>query len=136
MSEFWISLGCCVAEQPQPTRRRRIDRSMIGEPTNFVHTTHVGSGEMFNGGNNTNLVCICSTRCSPRGATGGACGNQGGAPPDTWWTPQPDERVWGRGVGGGCGRGAKTKVRVFVTPGFGVTSRLAGDDSCSSSRHR
>ncbi len=27
-------------------RRRRIDRSMIGEPTNFVHTTHVGSGDM------------------------------------------------------------------------------------------
>uniref|UniRef100_A0A3B3Q8H5 CRIB domain-containing protein n=1 Tax=Paramormyrops kingsleyae TaxID=1676925 RepID=A0A3B3Q8H5_9TELE len=27
-------------------RRRRIDRSMIGEPTNFIHTTHVGSGDM------------------------------------------------------------------------------------------
>ncbi|MBN3296372.1 C42S2 protein, partial [Amia calva] len=27
-------------------RRRRIDRSMIGEPMNFVHTTHVGSGDM------------------------------------------------------------------------------------------
>lgn len=27
-------------------RRRRIDRTMIGEPTNFVHTTHVGSGDM------------------------------------------------------------------------------------------
>ncbi|ROL42172.1 CDC42 small effector protein 2 [Anabarilius grahami] len=27
-------------------RRRRIDRSMIGEPTNFVHMTHVGSGDM------------------------------------------------------------------------------------------
>ncbi|KAJ8398273.1 hypothetical protein AAFF_G00428430 [Aldrovandia affinis] len=38
--------SCCIAEQPQPKRRRRIDRSMIGEPTNFVHTTHVGSGEM------------------------------------------------------------------------------------------
>ncbi|XP_042560888.1 CDC42 small effector protein 2-like [Clupea harengus] len=45
MTEFWICFSCCIAEQPQPKRRRRIDRSMIGEPTNFVHTTHVGSGE-------------------------------------------------------------------------------------------
>ncbi|XP_051055229.1 CDC42 small effector protein 1 [Phodopus roborovskii] len=27
-------------------RRRRIDRTMIGEPMNFVHLTHIGSGEM------------------------------------------------------------------------------------------
>ncbi|NXQ22331.1 C4S2A protein, partial [Peucedramus taeniatus] len=32
-------------------RRRRIDRSMIGEPTNFVHTAHVGSGDLFSGMN-------------------------------------------------------------------------------------
>ncbi|UYV62177.1 RAD18 [Cordylochernes scorpioides] len=25
--------------------RRRIDRSMIGSPTNFRHTAHVGSGD-------------------------------------------------------------------------------------------
>lgn len=30
-------------------RRRRIDRSMIGEPMNFVHTAHVGSGEANSG---------------------------------------------------------------------------------------
>uniref|UniRef100_A0AAY4E9H3 CRIB domain-containing protein n=1 Tax=Denticeps clupeoides TaxID=299321 RepID=A0AAY4E9H3_9TELE len=30
-------------------RRRKIDRSMIGEPTNFVHLTHIGSGEMAEG---------------------------------------------------------------------------------------
>ncbi|XP_051953473.1 CDC42 small effector protein 2-like [Xyrauchen texanus] len=46
MTEFWICFSCCVAEQPQPKRRRRIDRSMIGEPTNFIHMTHVGSGDM------------------------------------------------------------------------------------------
>uniref|UniRef100_A0A8D2ZZH5 CRIB domain-containing protein n=1 Tax=Scophthalmus maximus TaxID=52904 RepID=A0A8D2ZZH5_SCOMX len=46
MTEFWVCFSCCIAEQPQPKRRRRIDRSMIGEPTNFVHTTHVGSGDM------------------------------------------------------------------------------------------
>uniref|UniRef100_A0AAZ3P8X5 CRIB domain-containing protein n=1 Tax=Oncorhynchus tshawytscha TaxID=74940 RepID=A0AAZ3P8X5_ONCTS len=51
MSEFWLCFNCCIAEQPQPKRRRRIDRSMIGEPTNFVHTSHVGSGDIFSGMN-------------------------------------------------------------------------------------
>uniref|UniRef100_A0A673IF61 CRIB domain-containing protein n=1 Tax=Sinocyclocheilus rhinocerous TaxID=307959 RepID=A0A673IF61_9TELE len=46
MTEFWVCFSCCIAEQPQPKRRRRIDRTMIGEPTNFVHMTHVGSGDM------------------------------------------------------------------------------------------
>ncbi|XP_041042615.1 CDC42 small effector protein 2 isoform X1 [Carcharodon carcharias] len=53
MSEFWLCFNCCIAEQPQPKRRRRIDRSMIGEPTNFVHTAHVGSGDVFNSGMNS-----------------------------------------------------------------------------------
>lgn len=34
---------------PQKKRRRRIDRSMIGEPMNFVHLTHIGSGDMAAG---------------------------------------------------------------------------------------
>lgn len=37
--------SCCIQQQPSPTRRRhqrlRIDRSMIGNPTNFVHTGEV-----------------------------------------------------------------------------------------------
>ena len=37
MSEFWLHFNCCIAEQPQPKRHRRIDWSMIGEPTNFLH---------------------------------------------------------------------------------------------------
>ncbi|XP_016119040.1 CDC42 small effector protein 2-A-like [Sinocyclocheilus grahami] len=49
MTEFWVCFSCCIAEQPQPKRRRRIDRTMIGEPTNFVHMTHVGSGDMGRG---------------------------------------------------------------------------------------
>lgn len=79
MSDFWHKLGCCVVEKPQPVsscgalggagwcwgvlgaggltafiptqkkRRRRIDRSMIGEPMNFVHLTHIGSGDMAAG---------------------------------------------------------------------------------------
>ncbi|XP_069584862.1 CDC42 small effector protein 1 [Ranitomeya imitator] len=47
MSDFWHKFGCCVVEKPQPKKkRRRIDRSMIGEPMNFVHLTHIGSGDM------------------------------------------------------------------------------------------
>eukprot|EP01147_Barroeca_monosierra_P001015 gene1015-4256_t len=38
-----FSLGC-MSEQPQP-QRRRIDRSMIGAPTNFVHSAHMGTTE-------------------------------------------------------------------------------------------
>ncbi|XP_055771587.1 CDC42 small effector protein 1-like [Salvelinus fontinalis] len=50
MSEFWNKIGCCVVAKPPPRKRRRkIDRSMIGEPTNFVHLTHIGSGEMAEG---------------------------------------------------------------------------------------
>ncbi|XP_023838850.1 CDC42 small effector protein 2 [Salvelinus sp. IW2-2015] len=56
MSEFWLCFNCCIAEQPQPKRRRRIDRSMIGEPTNFVHTSHVGSGDIFSGMNSVNSI--------------------------------------------------------------------------------
>ncbi|KAK1800551.1 hypothetical protein P4O66_005768, partial [Electrophorus voltai] len=56
MSEFWLCFNCCIAEQPQPKRRRRIDRSMIGEPTNFVHTAHVGSGDLFSGMDSVSLT--------------------------------------------------------------------------------
>uniref|UniRef100_V9LBY7 CDC42 small effector protein 2-like protein n=1 Tax=Callorhinchus milii TaxID=7868 RepID=V9LBY7_CALMI len=46
MCDSWFS--CCVSEAPQPRKRPRIDRSMIGEPMNFMHTAHVGSGDMSN----------------------------------------------------------------------------------------
>lgn len=47
MGDIWVQcFACCVTEQPAPKRRRRIDRSMIGNPTNFQHTAHVGSGDM------------------------------------------------------------------------------------------
>jgi len=46
--EFWFQLFSCVAEQEQDQRRRRprIDRSMIGKPTDFRHTGHVGSSDL------------------------------------------------------------------------------------------
>ena len=34
----------CISPEPEPTRPR-IDRSMIGNPSNFVHTAHVGASE-------------------------------------------------------------------------------------------
>ncbi|KAI3358265.1 hypothetical protein L3Q82_003263 [Scortum barcoo] len=49
MSDFWHKMGCCVVAKPPPKKRRKIDRSMIGEPTNFIHLTHIGSGEMAEG---------------------------------------------------------------------------------------
>uniref|UniRef100_A0A803KFX3 CDC42 small effector protein 1 n=1 Tax=Xenopus tropicalis TaxID=8364 RepID=A0A803KFX3_XENTR len=59
MSDFWHKLGCCVVEKPQPKKKRkRIDRSMIGEPMNFVHLTHIGSGDM---GASDGLPRVCTT---------------------------------------------------------------------------
>ncbi|BFZ14144.1 hypothetical protein BsWGS_17183 [Bradybaena similaris] len=44
------SLLCfpCIGGQPQPKRRARprLDPSMIGLPTNFRHTAHVGTGDV------------------------------------------------------------------------------------------
>lgn len=68
MSEFWLCFNCCIAEQPQPKRRRRIDRSMIGEPTNFVHTAHVGSGDLFSG---MNSVSSIQNQMQSKGGYGG-----------------------------------------------------------------
>uniref|UniRef100_A0A9L0TJ65 CDC42 small effector protein 1 n=2 Tax=Equus TaxID=9789 RepID=A0A9L0TJ65_HORSE len=67
MSEFWHKLGCCVVEKPQPKKkRRRIDRTMIGEPMNFVHLTHIGSGEMGAGdGLAMVLLSVTPTLSSP-----------------------------------------------------------------------
>ncbi|XP_043211994.1 CDC42 small effector protein homolog [Amphibalanus amphitrite] len=44
--DIWVQwFKCCVTPQV-PQKRRRIDRSMIGEPTNFVHLGHVGANDM------------------------------------------------------------------------------------------
>ncbi|CAI9739247.1 Hypothetical predicted protein [Octopus vulgaris] len=50
MADAIICFPCCFTVQPQPQKRRRrkIDASMIGLPTNFQHTGHVGSGEVGN----------------------------------------------------------------------------------------
>lgn len=49
MNEFWIQFfACCGLDEqndPRVTKKRRIriDRTMIGNPSNFVHTAHLGS---------------------------------------------------------------------------------------------
>uniref|UniRef100_A0A2H1WAL0 SFRICE_007076 n=1 Tax=Spodoptera frugiperda TaxID=7108 RepID=A0A2H1WAL0_SPOFR len=42
-SEIWLQwFACCYQPAAQAQRtRRRIDRSMIGAPTNFQHTGHI-----------------------------------------------------------------------------------------------
>ncbi|XP_006259411.1 CDC42 small effector protein 2-A [Alligator mississippiensis] len=49
MAEFCICFNWCSSEEPQPKRHQRLDRSMIGEPMNFVHMAHVGTREIING---------------------------------------------------------------------------------------
>lgn len=45
MNETMVCFSCWGTTQP-PRRRRRIDRSMIGQPTDFRHTGHIGSAEV------------------------------------------------------------------------------------------
>lgn len=54
VNDVWIQLFSCCFHSPQsphrPVRRHhqrlKIDRSMIGNPTNFVHTGHIGSTDV------------------------------------------------------------------------------------------
>ncbi|CAH0773344.1 unnamed protein product [Bemisia tabaci] len=56
--EVWLQwFSCCIQETQQRSRhqkrqrgRVRIDRSMIGAPTNFQHTGHIGSMDVGNSG--------------------------------------------------------------------------------------
>ncbi|CAH1117213.1 unnamed protein product [Phaedon cochleariae] len=45
ISELRVSLFSCCIPRPQK-RRHLIDRSMIGNPTNFQHTGHIGSRDV------------------------------------------------------------------------------------------
>jgi len=54
--DIWVQwFKCCVTAQA-PQKRRRIDRSMIGEPTNFVHLGHVGANDMQQGSRYVNQL--------------------------------------------------------------------------------
>ncbi|XP_011343486.1 CDC42 small effector protein homolog [Ooceraea biroi] len=58
-SELWVQcFTCCLTARStrnggrrstnggRPHQRHRIDRSMIGAPTNFRHTAHISSGDI------------------------------------------------------------------------------------------
>ncbi|KAL5469416.1 hypothetical protein EMCRGX_G030669 [Ephydatia muelleri] len=49
MGDTWSCLTCLNAEEPPQRRRPKIDRSMIGQPQNFVHTGHIGSSDFGSG---------------------------------------------------------------------------------------
>eukprot|EP00049_Salpingoeca_infusionum_P010150 m.171706 g.171706 ORF g.171706 m.171706 type:complete len:106 (+) comp14558_c1_seq1:375-692(+) len=42
---FPMPWSCMSAEEEQPPRRR-IDKSLIGQPTNFVHASHLGTSNV------------------------------------------------------------------------------------------
>ncbi|XP_065210978.1 CDC42 small effector protein homolog [Planococcus citri] len=52
VSEIWLQwFSCCINEPAQSRKKRtrsgiRIDRSMIGLPTDFQHTIHIGSNDI------------------------------------------------------------------------------------------
>eukprot|EP00037_Helgoeca_nana_P007934 m.71384 g.71384 ORF g.71384 m.71384 type:complete len:112 (+) comp18624_c0_seq1:175-510(+) len=58
--------ACPCVSQPEPAPRRpKIDRSMIGQPTNFQHTGHIGSGSLA--GNSQTLPAAQSQMSSKGG---------------------------------------------------------------------
>lgn len=59
--DIWLQWFTCCFHQPQsPSRRRhqrlRIDRTMIGNPTNFQHTGHIGSADVELTTNHLNAI--------------------------------------------------------------------------------
>ncbi|KAJ7409458.1 hypothetical protein WISP_114773 [Willisornis vidua] len=57
------------AGEKEKKRRRRLDRNMIGEPMNFVHTAHVGARDMSS--DYTSAVSIQDHMKSKGGYTNG-----------------------------------------------------------------
>ncbi|KAL5020203.1 hypothetical protein ScPMuIL_003095 [Solemya velum] len=64
MGDVLLCFTCCITEQPQPKRRRRIDRSMIGQPQDFRHTGHIGSGDVMS---NTGYVSSLQSQMTSKG---------------------------------------------------------------------
>jgi hypothetical protein len=55
MGDVLVCFSCCVTQQP-PRKRRRIDRSMIGYPTDFQHTGHIGAGDVCSTNNHLDSI--------------------------------------------------------------------------------
>lgn len=62
-----MRFNCCITEQPPKRRHPRIDRTMIGEPTNFRHTAHIGSGDVLKPSGSTNSFSNIQGQMSSKG---------------------------------------------------------------------
>uniref|UniRef100_A0A914UID8 CRIB domain-containing protein n=1 Tax=Plectus sambesii TaxID=2011161 RepID=A0A914UID8_9BILA len=58
--KFWL-LNCCVSPQSE-IGRVRIDRSMIGGPTNFRHIGHMGANDVSGECNGNALQCLLNSK--------------------------------------------------------------------------
>ncbi|XP_070178229.1 CDC42 small effector protein 2-A-like [Littorina saxatilis] len=67
MGDALLCFSCCITEQPQPKRRRRLDPSMIGLPTDFRHTAHIGSSDVSRNTVNSNSLHSVQNQMSSKG---------------------------------------------------------------------
>eukprot|EP00051_Salpingoeca_urceolata_P003599 m.59030 g.59030 ORF g.59030 m.59030 type:complete len:98 (-) comp12927_c0_seq1:408-701(-) len=68
----------CISGDDEPQRRSKIDRSMIGQPTNFQHTGHIGSNDM---GTSVTLTSVKTQMESKGGAGDNAAPTEAAATP-------------------------------------------------------
>uniref|UniRef100_A0A914CMG5 CRIB domain-containing protein n=2 Tax=Acrobeloides nanus TaxID=290746 RepID=A0A914CMG5_9BILA len=59
---FWL-LNCCVLPQSE-IGKVKIDRSMIGGPTNFRHIGHMGAGDLTSSCKIEAVNCLLSSKGS------------------------------------------------------------------------
>ncbi|KAH7726727.1 CDC42 small effector protein 2 [Aphelenchoides avenae] len=57
---FWV-LSCCVSPQSD-IGRVRIDRSMIGVPSDFRHIGHLGADDLTSSCNADTMTCLLSSK--------------------------------------------------------------------------
>ncbi|TRY75453.1 hypothetical protein TCAL_07103 [Tigriopus californicus] len=64
---------CCVTEDQTRSHhqtRRRIDRSMIGNPTNFRHTAHIGTSDLMGPSSSNNNQMMGEIHCQMKSKGG------------------------------------------------------------------
>jgi len=65
---LWYTLNCCVSSQSE-IARVRIDRSLIGGPTNFRHIGHLGSGDLSASSDSNAFSLLLSSKGEDKFAT-------------------------------------------------------------------
>ena len=85
---------CCMMGNNEHVRRPRIDRSMIGHPTDFRHTAHIGSNDFYsntstvstsssNSPNSSDNFSLLETQMKSKGGYNSLCNN----PPPVPYVP-------------------------------------------------